>query len=163
MIYIIPKQFNDDWNRIIIFVENLNKLDIKYNSKKNLYPRLKDTHKRGINSSLEIIKTIGSYMISKNNWLEELCYCLKHNFKIEMNNGRKILTTTLPLNDLDKLIFDQHLFCGIEDLETNINNVIQSDNIKDIFINPIEYFKSHLTNISLNETQKLELIKIILN
>jgi len=63
MIYIIPKEFNNEWDRIIIFIEKLNDLEIKYNPKKNIYPRLTNTNKRGQISSLEIITKIGSYMI----------------------------------------------------------------------------------------------------
>ena len=160
MIYIIPKQFNENWDRIIDFIDKLNTLDIKYNPKKNLYPRLTDTNKRGKNSSLEIINKIGSYMVSKNDWLEELCYCLKCDFKVVENNGKKILQC---IDLVDSEIFKDHIFCNEDELENTITEVIKTDNIKDIFIDPIGYIQQHINNMSLNETQQLELIKIILN
>ncbi len=163
MIYIIPKEFNNEWDRIIIFIEKLNDLEIKYNPKKNIYPRLTNTNKRGQISSLEIITKIGSYMISKKNWLEELCYCLKYKFIVQENNGKKILSTNLNINDIDKIIFNDHIFCNEQELENNINDIIQIDNIKEVFIDPIEYLQQHINNMKLNEKQKLQLIKIILN
>ena len=165
MIYIIPKQFNDNWERILAFIERLNNLDITYNPKKNLYPRLKNTTKRGRISSQEIMNSLGCYMISKKDWLEELCYCLKYNFEIQENNGKRLLITNNENieKDVDNIYFKNHIFCNDEEVEDIIINIIQSQNIKDIFINPVEYLKGHIDNMELNSHQKLELIKFILN
>ena len=81
MMYIIPKKFNSDWDRMINYVETLNSLEIKYNPKKSLFPRLKDTDKRGKCAVEEILKKLNSYFISKKGWLEELFFILKNNIK----------------------------------------------------------------------------------
>ena len=161
MIYILPKQFDENWNRIIDYIERLNILEIQYNPKKNLYPRLKETSKRGRVSAQEIMNNLECHMISKNDWLEELCYCLKYKFDIKKNNGKKILFT--KYENIDNKFFNNHIFCNEEEVENNIINIIQSENIKDIFINPVTYLKQHIDNMELNTNEKLELIKFILN
>lgn len=161
MIFIIPKHFNEKWNSIISYIEKLNNLEIKYNSNKSIYPRLKNSDKRGIYASKEILKEIGGYMISKLYWVEELCYCLKYNFEIKKINGKEILCT--GREDIDDKYFKSHIFCNNNELEKNIDEVIQSDQIKEVFLNPVDYLRGHIQNMELNEIQKLELIKIILN
>ncbi len=161
MIYIIPKQFDEKWNRTISYIEKLNSLEIKYNPKKAIFPRLKNSNKRGKDASQEIIKEIGCYMISKLYWLEELCFCLKCKFQIKIKNGKNILFS--EREEICNKYFKSHILCNNNELEKKLDEVIQSDQIKEVFLNPVDYLRGHIQNMELNESQKLELIKIILN
>ncbi len=161
MIYIIPKIFDDNWERMILYISKLNELDIKYNPKKTLFPRLINTDKRGKSACQEILKLLNCYFKTKS-YYEELIYCIKAEFNILEINGKKILLTKYE----DNKIFDNqnyYFFSTIMDAQKKIDEIIESNNLKSIFINPIEYFKSHLVNMDLNNSQKIELIKFILN
>ncbi len=109
MVYIIPEQFNEKWNLIILYIEKLNTLKIKYNHKKAKFPRLYNSKKKGIESSYEIYNLINFNFISKKYWLEELCFCLKYKFQIKKNeNDKKILyTDRQEVNE--RLFFNSHI------------------------------------------------------
>ncbi len=161
MIYIIPKFFDDNWERMIHYVSKLNELDIKYNSKKTIFPRLENTEKRGKSACQEILKLLNCYFKTKN-YNEELIYCIKADFNILELNGKKILLTLYE----DNKIFDIENYYFVPTLmeaRNKIDEIVESNNLKSIFINPVEYFKTHLGNMDLNKSQKLELIKFILN
>ncbi len=163
MIYIVPKCFDNDFDRMTTYIDNMNNLEIKYNSKKSIYPRLSGSNKRGKDACLEIMKSINSYFISKKDWLEELCLILKTNIKVEVIDNNKILVC--KNEDHVKYLFNDnyHFISNITEAQTTIESVIETTNLKSIFINPVDYFKEHFQNMELDETQKIQLIKIILN
>ncbi len=163
MIYIIPKNFNEDWERMLNYIEKLEQIDIKYNPQKLIFPRIRNSKKRGKTASLEIMKHLNSYFISKKNWLEELCYVLKSQFEVVNINGKKIILTK-STTKIDELLFNNHYFTeDPSQVEKVIDDIFKAEQVEGIFINPVEYFLAHFENMELNEKQKLELIKIILN
>ncbi len=155
MIYIIPKNFNEDWERMLNYIEKLEQIDIKYNPQKLIFPRIRNSKKRGKTASLEIMKHLNSYFISKKNWLEELCYVLKSQFEVVNINGKKIILTK-STTKIDELLFNNHYFTeDPSQVEKVIDDIFKAEQVEGIFINPVEYFLAHFENMELNEKQKL--------
>jgi hypothetical protein len=148
---------------MITYIENINNLEIRYNSKKSIYPRLSGSKKRGKDACLEIMRSINSYFISKKGWLEELCWVLQKKINVDVIGSKKILVCNNE--DLCEILFDEnyHFISNITEAQNTIESVIETTNLKSIFINPVDYFKEHFQNMELDETQKIQLIKIILN
>ncbi len=93
MVYIFPQEENTKLNLFISYIDKLTNLKIIYDYKKNQFPRLYNSKKKGIESSYEIYNLINFNFISKRYWLEELCFCLKYKFRIIKINDKKIIYT----------------------------------------------------------------------
>lgn len=163
--YIVPKEFDNNWARMIKYIEKLNNLDIKYNPKKSLFPRLKNTNKRGKVACEEIMKELNCYFKSKNHILEELCFCLKNKLKVQYGIKNILCCAFSDITNIDVLMnfFNNHdIFYNLCEATNKIYNILQSNNIKELFIDPVIYLKEHIENVELNNEQKVKLIKFIL-
>lgn len=161
--FIIPKNFDDDWKRMIKYVEELNKLKINYNSKKALFPRLETTNKRGRIASIEIMNKLKCFFLSKNNWLEELCFCLRNKIQIKKANNHKIIYFDNLPNDQQFLFSEFNIYNNLNDVKNKIEQMMITMTIQQEDINPLEYIKQHLENIELSNEQKVELVNFIIN
>jgi hypothetical protein len=167
MIYLIPKKINNqEYNRMTEYVYNLNRLAILFNPDNSIYPRIVNTKKRGIHAVNEIMRFINCFFIEKNNYIEELFYVLKNKFQIDTILNQKIITFN-KINyhnaEIDVIIKENFFIIDNKiEAQLKIESVIQTNNLVDIFKNPIEYFKTHLDNLVLTNEEKLDLIKTIL-
>ena len=112
------------------------------------------------------MRFINCFFIEKNNYIEELFYVLKNKFQIDTILNQKIITFN-KINyhnaEIDVIIKENFFIIDNKiEAQLKIESVIQTNNLVDIFKNPIEYFKTHLDNLVLTNEEKLDLIKTIL-
>ena len=159
--FIIPKhQDNIRFVYLVNFINNLNNLDIDYDPKKTIYPRLRHSSKRGKPAIIEILQKINAD-VNREPFIE-IIWCLKVNAQVKNKGGKKYIQVS-SFNEIQKL-FDKtfKFFETIEELESFIQNQNKAEMVKDVFINPIDYLKGHIQGLDLNKDQKLELLEYII-
>lgn len=175
MIYLIPKCFSnkkDFIERCFNYLDAIEKLDIHYNPKKSIYPRLKDTKKRGRLAVIEILNKLNPSHFSNDKEHEgELILILKWGLRKTLVKGIHVLA----VKHITPEIFASNYFqltewCHIPESETDLLNIkiqIMSQKLLDYEtipeeVNAVDIIKSHLDNYTFSLDDKLELIKTIL-
>jgi hypothetical protein len=176
MIYLIPKCFNnkkDFIERCFQYLHSIEKLNIVFNPKKSIYPRLKDTKKRGKNALVEILNNLNpSYFSNEKEPDGELILILKWGLrKVEIKGIQVLAVKNITPEIFASNYFQLAEWSHIPETETDLLNVkidIMSQNLLEKQcvveeVNAVAIIKSHLDNYIFSQEDKLELIKIILN
>ena len=159
--FIIPrKQDNERFIYLVSFINKINNLDIDYNPKKTIYPRLRDSSKRGKPAIIEILQKVQADIHREP--FVELIWILKVNAQIKNKSGKKYIEVSSFENIQKHFDNNFKFFENMYDLESWIENKNKGEMIKDVFINPIDYLKGHIQGLELNNNQKMELIEYII-
>ena len=177
MIYLIPKNINkkkEFIEKCFNYLNSVYNLEIEYNPKKSIYPRLKKSKKRGKNALIEILNLIQpSYFSDEYHLMNELINILKWNLRKKEINGIQVLTITtsnaeifnakyFPLNEWSHISETE-----IDLLNSKINTMSQflfnTVCLEEEKIETVKIIKSHLSNYVISTEEKLEIIKYILN
>ena len=177
MIYLIPKCFNkkrEFIEKCFQYLNSINNLEIDFNPKKSIYPRLKKSKKRGKNAVIEILNLIQpSYFSDEHRLMNELINVLKWSLrKIEINGIQVLTITTLNSELLTEKYFPLNEWSHISETETDLLNakintmsqlLFNNVCIEEEKIETVKIITSHLDNYVINTEEKLEIIKYILN
>ncbi len=157
MFYIIHKDKDSQkWNDLIAVIQKLNELDIVFNPRKSIYPRLHGSERRGKSAMFEIMGFLPPIDP------DLAIYLLKTGAKVLVKSGYSFIETQ-SLLDIHKQFTNEYLFFeDYADVDAHIDSLIKTSMIKAISINPIEYMKGHLQGMELTQDQKLQLIDIII-
>ena len=175
MIYLIPKCFNnkkDFIERCFQYLDAIEHLEIDFNPKKAIYPRLKGTKKRGRHALIEILNSLNPSHFSNDNEHEgELILILKWGLRKTLIKGIHVLA----VKNITPEIFANNYFalaewCHIPEtdtdlLDTKINIMSQKllglETVEET-VNVTDIIKSHIDNYTFSLDDKFELIKYIL-
>tara|TARA_R110000787_G_scaffold59444_3_gene134719 strand:- start:1539 stop:2072 length:534 start_codon:yes stop_codon:yes gene_type:complete len=177
MIYLIPKCFKKKKEFIencFKYLDSISELNIEFNPHKCIYPRIKNSKKRGKNALIEILMTIGpSYFSDEHHKMNELINTLKWGLKKTQYNGVQVLTITSLNADLFKdQYFPTREWSHISENDTDLLNIkttilgnhLFEDTNENVNIKSVDIIKSHIDNYVISDSEKLELIKyLILN
>jgi len=177
MIYLIPKCFKkkkDFIKTCFKYLDGIENLDIEFNPKKSIYPRLKQSKKRGKNALIEILNSLFICSFSDlDQPMKDLINTLKWNLKKKEINGIQILTIKFANSELlAQSYFPLNEWNHISETDSDLLNskimimadmIFQKDEDKEKEIDTVQIITSHLSNYIINTNEKLEIIKYILN
>lgn len=177
MIYLIPKNFNkkkEFIEKCFKYLNSIDELNIEFNPKKSIYPRLKKSKKRGKNAVIEILNIIQpSYFSDEHRLMNELINVLKWSLrKIEINGIQVLAVTTSNADLLSEKYFPLNEWSHISETETDLlNNKINTISqvifgnvcLEEEKVETVKIITSHLSNYVISTEEKLEIIKYILN
>jgi len=175
MIYLIPKNFNSKKQFIedcFKYLDSLTRLDIIYNSKKSMYPRLRESKKRGKCALVEILTQINPSCFSDTFSLSnELTNCLNWGLKKTTFEGIEVLTVNkvnknLFLKEYFPLSEWNHISMTERDLLNNRISVMNScllERETPEVIDAVLIIKKHIDNYILGNEDKLDIIKYLSN
>ena len=163
--YFIPKDFkNESYLERIIYLTKMSELDIVYNSTKSIFPRLKESNKRGKPAVIEILNKINYHTKFYNDEITDIILLLKMDVSVEDIEGYKIFN----VNNYQENKYNLETWKGykkfnsISSIKKYINDKIKNDMVKEIFIDPVEYVDGLINNLNLSDSQKISIIKKIL-
>tara|TARA_R110002096_G_scaffold248690_1_gene441096 strand:+ start:15501 stop:16037 length:537 start_codon:yes stop_codon:yes gene_type:complete len=177
MIYLIPKCFNkkkDFIEKCFEYLNSVNDLNIEFNPKKSIYPRLKKSKKRGKNAVIEILNELKpSFFSDEHRLMNELINILKWSLrKIEYKGIQVLAVTTSNAELLTEKYFPLNEWSHISETETDLLNSkintmsqVLFNNIcmEEETVETVKIITSHLSNYVISTEEKLEIIKYILN
>lgn len=180
MIYLIPKSFNekkDFIKKCFNYLDSIKEQDIEYNPKKSIYPRLKNSKKRGKNAVIEILNFIQpscyNSFSDEHHLMKELINTLKWGLRKVDFNGIQVLAINTSNDDLlNEKYFPLNEWSHISETETDILDS-KINSMSEILFNlvckeeeeieTVKIIKSHLSNYVISIEEKMEIIKYILN
>ena len=173
MIYLIPKCVytkKDFIEKCFKYIDDVKKLDIIHNPKKSIFPRLKNTKKRGKAAIIEIIANISithfsdeyhmmNDLINLLTWgLNKVEYKGVHVLVVKKTNKDIFTDKYFPLSEWSHIPeSDIDLLNSKVDI---MNNKLFEDNLEEV--EKVKLITSYIDNYVLTDKVKFEIIKYII-